>query len=191
MFTPFLIGHKTSLRAVLEEDIPVMCSWMNDQEVNAFLSHMDAPLPLAHEKDWYQRYLSQLKERSSVGFAICEKETGKLLGSTSLMSINRNDRRAKTGTVIGEKDFWGRGFGTEAKMLLLNYAFNTLNLRKIDSEVFLFNERSLRTQLRCGYKEQGRFPRHIFKNGQYVDMVSLTVFKEDWQPLWDRFTAEW
>jgi RimJ/RimL family protein N-acetyltransferase len=79
--------------------------------------------------------------------------------------------------MIGEKEYWGKGYGTEAKMLLLDYAFNVLNLRKITSGVIAFNERSYNYSMRCGYKREGILKSHIYRDGKYWDVYQLAVFK--------------
>ncbi len=101
--------------------------------------------------------------------------------------INWKDRTATTGAVIGEKAYWGKGYGSEAKKLLLDYAFNELNLRKICSGALAFNGRSQAYSKKCGYEVEGVLKQHIFKNGEYHDLVQLAVFKEQWLPLWKKF----
>ena len=94
---------------------------------------------------------------------------------------------ATTGALIGDKDYWGKGFGTDAKMILLDYAFNTLGLRKILSAVIDYNKRSLRYSLHCGYKIEGVRKKQIFRNGRFRDEFMLAVFKKDWLPIWRRY----
>jgi RimJ/RimL family protein N-acetyltransferase len=72
-------------------------------------------------------------------------------------------------------------------MLLLNYAFNTLNMRKICSAVFAFNGRSQAYNRKCGYRVEGVSKKHVFVRGNYCDLVMMALFKEDWQPLWEKF----
>ena len=101
--------------------------------------------------------------------------------------INWVNGTATTGAIIGEVENRGKGYGTDAKMTLLNYMFNTLNLRKICSEVIEYNTRSYNYSLGCGYREEGRKIKHIFRNGQYWDLIQLAVFKEDWLPIWAKY----
>lgn len=105
----------------------------------------------------------------------------------SIFYINWQNRTAVTGAVIGEKNYWGKGYGTEAKMILLDYAFNTLNLRKITSSVKAFNKRSLAYSLHCGYVIEGRLRDQHFVGGRYWDDIILGLFKEQWLPHWQKF----
>lgn len=104
-----------------------------------------------------------------------------------LSHINRIHGTAVTGAVIGEKEYWGKGYGSEAKLLLLKYAFDVLNLRKICSAAIAFNERSIRYQERTGYKIEGRRANQIYADGQYWDEVLLAVYREDWLPIWKKY----
>ncbi len=115
---------------------------------------------------------------------------GKPIGTMGIHAIDYRHRIATTGALIGESGYWGKGYGSEAKMLLLEYAFNTLNLRKICSEVIAFNERSTKYSLKCGYKIEGTKKLHHYAKGQYWDVIQLAVFREDWLPLWEAFCAE-
>jgi RimJ/RimL family protein N-acetyltransferase len=109
------------------------------------------------------------------------------IGTMGIHGIDYRHGIATTGALIGEPEYWGKGYGSEAKMLLLEYAFNTLNLRKINSEVIAYNERSTQYSLKCGYKIEGRRRLEHFAKGEYWDVIQLAVFREDWQPLWEAF----
>jgi RimJ/RimL family protein N-acetyltransferase len=109
-----------------------------------------------------------------------------LIKTIKIHNINWIDRNGTTGALIGEKEYWNRGFGTDAKMILLEYAFNTLNLRKICSDVISYNKRSLHYSLHCGYRIEGRRRKHVWRNGKFCDLIQLALFKEDWLPIWKK-----
>lgn len=178
----FLKGRKTLLRPLdKERDLEACQRWINDPDVNQYLK-IFRPITPTGEAKWFD----QLEEREDIVLAIETLDT-KFIGTMGLHKINWKDRVATTGSLIGEKDYWGKGYGTDAKMALLNYAFNTLNLRKICSSVLEFNERSLNYNLRCGYQIEGRRRRQVFKNGRYWDEILLGLFKEEWEPLWKAY----
>ena len=108
---------------------------------------------------------------------------GELIGVMGLHQINAKDGTAVTGSFIGEKQYWSKGYGTEAKKLVLGYAFNTLNLRKIRSMVYYFNGRSKRCLEKCGYHQEGVLERQNYRNGKYVDEILMAIFKEDFLKL--------
>jgi len=180
----FLRGKRLYLRPLTKEDIPFFLRWMNDQEVIHFLATF-LPVTEADENEWFEQL--QKKKNEEIVLGIVDAKSGKLIGSMGIHRISWKDRTATTGAVIGDKKFWGKGYGTEAKMLLLNYAFNVLNLRKISSLVYSYNKRSQAYSEKCGYKVEGVLKAHIFKNGRYWNVINLAVFKKDWQPRWDAF----
>lgn len=178
----FLRGQKTVLRAPEMSDVPLLTKWVNDPEVRRFVSTRIAPVTEAGEVEWVKRANSDDK---SVRLII--EADDKPIGTMGIHGINLADRRCTTGAMIGEKEYWGRGYGTDAKMILLHHAFNTIGLRKVCSDVIAYNERSLRYSLKCGYKEEGRRKDHIFREGKFWDLIELGLFKENWLPIWERY----
>lgn len=181
----FLRSRRVVLRPVLKEDLPLFIRWINDPDVSQFLN-VFFPMMEADEQEWFD----SLPKRKSTDIVFVIVVDGKAIGTMGIHNINWKNRTAITGAFIGEKDYWGKGLGSEAKMILLDYAFNTLNLRKICSTVIAFNERSYRYSLKCGYKEEGRLKEHHFKHGTYWDEILLAVFRDDWLPLWEAFAKE-
>ncbi len=179
----FLQGRKVILRPLRKEtDVETCHRWINDPKVRQYLL-VYTPISMHQEEEWFDG-LEQRKE--DIVLAI-ETLDGKFIGTMGLHRISWKDRVAFTGALIGEQDYWGEGYGTDAKMTLLDYAFNTLNLRKICSSVFSFNERSLRYLQRTGYKIEGTRRKQVYKNGRYWDEILLGLFKKDWLPLWKRY----
>jgi len=180
----FRQGPRVYLRPVSREDLPQMQTWVNDPEVTYFLSQR-YPMTSEGEVAWYEGLAA--RKNTDVVLAIVLRRNNKIIGTMGLHHIDHINGLAVTGSVIGEKSCWGKGYGTEAKMLLLDYAFNTLNLRKICSAVLGFNGRSKRCLEKCGYKVEAVREKHFYKNGAYVDEILLAVFKEDFLPLWKKF----
>ena len=183
--TVFLRGFKTYLRPLEEGDLLNCQRWINDPEVRRFLKN-SWPLSFADEKKWIE---GKVGNRSHVILAIVTVDGDHHIGNIGLHRINWQNRFATTGTVIGEKDYWGKSYGTDAKMQLLHWAFHEMNLRKICSSVIAYNERSLKYSLHCGYQEEGRLKEHFFREGQYWDEILLAIFRDDFEPVWERYQA--
>lgn len=181
----FLKGKKTVLRPVMKSDLPMITQWINDPEVRRFLN---AYLP-QNEKDEENWLDAHSKNKTTGVVLLIETLEGRPIGVMGIHNINWRDRVSTTGAFIGEKDLWGQGYGSDAKIALLNYAFNTLNLRKICSSVISFNQRSLHYSLKCGYKEEGVFKEHIFRDGKYWDSIQLAIFREDFEPVWEKYNS--
>lgn len=182
----FRAGKRIYLRPLLKEDLQELVVWINDPEITQFLK-ATYPLSHHHEEKWYEKVMQSKGE--DVTFVIALQETHELVGIMGLHKINQLHQRACTGSVLGKK-FWGLGYGTEAKMLVLEYAFNTLNLRKICSEVYATNPRSKRCLEKCGYREEGVLKEHVFKNGSFVDVYQMAVFRDSFLKLWAEYKVK-
>ena len=180
----FLKGKTTVLRPVSDNDVPLLTKWINDPRVRRFIKSI-FPRTDGFERDW----VAELKKKSETDVVLIIEVRGKAIGVMGLHRIDWKNRVGTTGAIIGEPRFWSKGYGTDAKMALLDYAFNTLNLRKIISKVKSFNERSLAYSKKCGYKVEGRLREQHFVDGKYWDEVILAVFREDWLPCWKKYMA--
>lgn len=179
----FLRGKKVNLRPLRKStDLEQCIIWINDPDVRRYLL-IYFPTSAAEEERWFDSHVDNDNQKI---FGI-ETKDGRLIGVMSLNGINFKDGVATTGAYIGSKADRGKGYGVDAKMTLLNYAFNELNLRKICSEVLGFNKRSLKYNEKCGYRQEGVRRRQIFKEGKYHDEILIAVFKEKWLPLWRKW----
>lgn len=183
----FRKGKHVYLRPFIQADAPTLQRWMNDQEVVQYLMRV-FPISIREEQEWLD---NQGKSKNDFALAIVTVETNEFIGSIGLHRIDWVNRNAVTGTVLGESAYWGKGYGTEAKMLLLDFAFNALDLQVIVSNVMDYNTRSLSYGKKCGYVEVGRIPKWLRrKNGERCDEVVLAVTQEQWRPLWDKYLQE-
>jgi len=171
-----IIGQKTRLRAIERSDIPTFLRWFNDPEVRQYLS-MYLPLSEAQEERWFER---QLEDDSSHVFAI-ETADGVHIGNVGLHDIDWKNRRALCGIVIGEKEYWNRGYGADALRTLLRFAFEELNLHRVFLHVFDFNERAIRCYEKVGFRHEGRLRQARFTEGRYVDELVMAVLREEWE----------
>ncbi len=175
----FLEGKRIILRPFAKVDVPTLTRWINDPKVREFIT---ATLPKTEEQE--EEWLKNLSSNdNNIVFAI-ETTEGALIGLMGIHQINWKDRVCTTGALIGEKEYWGKGYGTDAKMALLDYIFNTLNLRKVCSSVYAYNKRSLQYSLHCGYKIEGMRREHIYKDGKYWNLIEFGIFKKEWLPIW-------
>ena len=180
----FLEGKKVILRPLDKRtDVEILQRWINDPEVRHNLA-MIFPQTLKNEEEFIERAGDTTK---GVVLGIVIKETSELIGTMALHEIDWPNRNATTGAMIGEKKYWRKGYGTDAKMILLDYAFNTLTLHTISSNAFVFNRRSIGYNAHCGYRVEGVQKSRLFRAGRYWDRVLLGVSKKDWLPIWRRY----
>jgi RimJ/RimL family protein N-acetyltransferase len=178
-----LKGKNVLLRPIKRSDISYFLKWFNDPEVVQYLE-MYLPMTEMSEEKFIEE-LSTTRTRSDVILVIevIEGDSAKPIGNCGLHQINSKNRNAIFGIVIGEKDYWSRSYGTEAARLLINYGFQQLNLHRISSYAFAFNERSIRLHRKIGFREEGRLRQATFKDGQYHDHVQFGILREEWRGL--------
>ncbi|MBU2109630.1 GNAT family N-acetyltransferase [Patescibacteria group bacterium] len=178
----FRKGKKVFLRPVFKKDVPNFLVWFNDPEVTQWLS-LTFPINEKEEEEWVEN----LQKRKPNDFVLMiETKDRKALGTIGLHKIFWQHRIAEIGIAIGEKKYWSKGYGTEATMLLLDYAFNTLDLRKVGLSVLDNNGRAYKCYSKCGFKVIGRRKEQFYKNGKHLDEIIMEVFKKDWQLIFKR-----
>lgn len=176
-----LIGQRIILRGVRRDDLPQLCQYANDAEVE-LLTGGDPPMPRSLESMQAEFDRESAKADRGTWFAI--ETEGKLIGQCGLFSFDHfrgTARHAELGIGIGDRDYWGRGYGREAIGLLLDYGFNYWNLHRIHLTTNSSNLRAIRCYLACGFVEEGRLREHEWQNGHYVDTVHMGILRTEWQ----------
>ncbi len=153
--------------------------WMNDPEVTAWLLVGDFPITRVAEEAYFDRH-GPISE-NDVAFAI-ETLDGRHIGFSGLHEISHVHKTALSGTVLGDKQAWGQGFGTDAARVRAHYAFDVLGLRQVRSAILDGNERSLRMQLKVGYQVVGRYPQRYWKRGAFRDEIITCLTRESFVP---------
>ena len=171
-----LIGENVCLIPIDKEYLSIYQKWMNDPEITFYLNTY-LPVTREQEQDWYENASRNVNEPV---FSIRDNSTNKIIGNCSIRIIWK-DRRGNLGIVIGEKDYWDKGLGTESLQLLLNYGFNALNLERIELEVFSKNLRALKCYDKVGFIEEGKKRKAIFYNGSYDDVIMMSILKDEWK----------
>ncbi|MEZ4865827.1 MAG: GNAT family protein [Caldilineaceae bacterium] len=174
-----LQGNKVLLRAMTREDLERQCQFNNDVEVEV-AGGGDPPLPqaLARLQAEYDANVGS-GGRDGTGFAI--EADGKFIGQCALFNFDHVARRCELGITIGDKAYWGRGYGTDAVRLLLDYAFRHHNLHRVALSVNSTNARAIGAYTRCGFVEEGRLRNHAWSDGQYIDLVQMGILRHEWE----------
>jgi RimJ/RimL family protein N-acetyltransferase len=146
-----MVGERVYLSPIDPDDAEVYAKWINDLEVSIYLTSAPNVYSLSKEKE----ILEQIS-KEGYNFAIIDSEKVKVIGNCGLMNVDNVNRKAELGIFIGEKDYWGKGYGTEAIELLLDFSFNILNLNSIMLIVRAFNKRAIRCYEKCGFKLIGK-----------------------------------
>ena len=178
-----LKGKDILLRPAKKSDISYFLKWCNDPEVIQYLSLYMPMIEMSLEKFMEELATTRVKSEVLLVIEVIEGDSTRPIGNCGLHGIDSKDRNATFAIVVGEKDYWSRGYGTEAACLLINYGFQQLNLHRISSYAFDFNERSIRLHKKLGFREEGRLRQATFKNGQYHDHVLFALLREEWTGL--------
>jgi RimJ/RimL family protein N-acetyltransferase len=150
-----------------------------------WLTDLDVALPLGGEATdvigppSQASWIDAIVAKGQPVFTIVELASDEPIGRCLLFAVNQVDRCAEAGIFIGEKDRWGKGIGTEAMSLLLDYAFNLLNLESVMIGVFDFNARALASYRRLGFREIGRRRACRRIAGQAHDLILLDMLASE------------
>ncbi len=115
-------------------------------------------------------------------FSIRTLDTDALIGVT-MLRVDWVDADAIAGIAIGDRLFWGRGYGTDAMRLLVQYAFLELNLRRVTLGVNAFNGRARRSYEKVGFRKEGTYRAGMLRDGQRADSIYMGILHEEWQSL--------
>lgn len=169
-----LVGDKCYLSPISLDDTERYTEWVNDMELGQFMLFAPKVMDMESEK----QALQQLMKNDHV-FAIVEKDTNKMIGNCGLHNHDNVHRHAELGIFIGEKTFWNQGIGSEACSLLLDYAFNILNLHCISLFTYSYNKRAIRCYEKIGFKKTGVRREYIYMAGKYHDMVLFDILASE------------
>lgn len=160
-------GDRIHLRPYRMSDLEMFTRWV--QDVDVVRHTLQETKTLEQEREWLEGIL---QSKNDLGFVIEVKETGKPIGNCALrLTNNRGEEGVGFGIMLGEKEEWGKGYGTDATKLLVEYARDTLKAKRIWLTVDTTNERGVRAYEKAGFaiasKESA--PERIHSNGeQYV-----------------------
>ncbi|MDP9222942.1 MAG: GNAT family N-acetyltransferase, partial [Actinomycetota bacterium] len=172
-----LNGEKVTLRALEEEDLPALAAWANDLEIEV-LGGGDPPTPKSVARVRVEHERRQAESPADVSFAI--EADGKLIGMISLFRVDTTARTSELGIVIGERAYWGKGYGRDAIRTVVDYAFRHRNFQRVWLTVTENNGRAVNAYKRCGFIEEGRLRHHVWSDGEHRDLVCMGVLREEW-----------
>ena len=175
-------GKLVNLRAGEMADLERNFRWMNDREVTRYLS-MRYPLSLAAEEVWMRATASKpMAFGVEVFFAIDTKD-GEHIGNISFHEMSPEHRKARLGVVIGDKAFWSKGYGTDAMLTFLRFAFDEMNFHRIDLTVDAENPRAIACYRKCGFVDEVRMRDVRFQKGAYGDGFVMGILRHEFYAL--------
>jgi len=179
MSHPFLQGQSIHLRAIEQSDLtPNYLGWLNDESVCSGNSHAVFPNSQKKMLDYFE---TTRKTNSEIALAIVSNATNRHIGNVSLQNIDWISRSAAFAILIGDKDYWSKGIGLETGRLMLNYAFQRLNLNRVYCGTYVNNTAMQKLALCLHMQKEGIRRQAAYKAGRYLDIVEYGVLREEFE----------
>ena len=164
---------KIKLTVINSSDLPKLYEWKNDFDLCCLIKAH--PLPVTYE-DIERWFLNNYSDKNQVLLGIYFNETNTIKGIVRLMFIDWISAVAEFGIFIGDKNSRGDGIGTEVMRQLIDYAFLSLNLRKVFLKVITENLAAIKLYKSVGFNEEGVLKKHYWSGGKYVDVLIMSLF---------------
>ncbi|UCF79339.1 MAG: GNAT family N-acetyltransferase [Candidatus Eiseniibacteriota bacterium] len=165
---------RVSLRAFGMEEVERSLDWVNDDEVTKYTG-TSSPISADEHRAYWEKELKNPRRKT---FSIVTSE-GRHIGNIGLLEIDWVARNAEVYVYVGDAQYRGKGYGTEAIQCLVEYAFGRLNLHKLFARVYAYNERGAKSFEKCGFTREGHLREHVFRNGEYHDVAVLGILRSE------------
>jgi RimJ/RimL family protein N-acetyltransferase len=173
MYFRKLIGERCYLSPIDVDDAGKFAEWLNDLEVTVNLQLYGSSINVENERTLLE---GLAKEHN---YSIVDKATDELIGNCGFVGIDSPNRTGEAGIFIGNKKFWGRGYGTEALTLLVEYGFKALNLHNIFLQTYDFNKRAIRAYEKAGFKRIGVRREALYRDLRWHDIVFMDILPNE------------
>jgi len=170
-----LIGQKVYLSPISIDDISTFMQWVNDSEIATNMAMH--PQIISHETE---KEIVERLAKDGNSFCIVDKEKDKVIGTCGYAKEDLRNRNAEIGIMIGEKEYWSQGYGSDAIHLLLNFGFNIRNYNCISLTVFSFNKRAIACYKKVGFKLQGVMRDSLICGNQKYDRIYMDILASEY-----------
>ena len=183
----FLEGERTRLRPPDLSEAPRFLQWVTDTEVRHLIGGTAYPMTLAAEEEWL-RSKSDISWDNGMFLAIDAIDATDgvegdpvHIGSIELRKLHAEARSGEVGMLIGDRAFWGRGYGTDALRTLCRFAFEELDLRRLQLEVAAYNPRAQRAYEKVGFVVEGCLRQDSYIAGRYYDTFVMGLLRDEFE----------
>jgi len=173
MYFKKMVGKKCYLSPIDINDAKQFAEWLNDLEITQYLQLYQSVINVENEKE----FLEKLSKEHT--YSIIDNVTNELLGNCGFFNLNHINQTAEAGIVIGNKNYLGKGYGTEALTLLLDYGFKALNLHNIKLDVYSFNERAMKSYEKAGFKIIGKRREALLRGKERHDIIYMDILSHE------------
>jgi len=172
----FMAGDRISLRPIDETSVEQNTRWVNDPEIRRYTPY-HTPTTVEQRKNWLLG-IEKASGISNVAFTIWHNQDQVPIGYILLFDIHWINQTAEIGILIGEKQYWNQGYGSEAVELICRYGFSELHLNKLRAVVAAKNEGSLHIFKKLGFSSEGCLKSEVYTDGEYLDLHYFALFKK-------------
>ncbi len=167
-------GKKIILRSVIFDDAARLTAWFLDREIN------DHVLRKMLRKQDIETWITSLPEKKEELHLMVTTQEYTSIGCISL-KINFQDRHAELALLIGEKEYWGKGYGTHASCLMIQHAFKKLRMHKVWLGVYAYNTRALSLYRKLGFVQEGILREQVYYKKKYYDEIIMGLLASEWK----------
>jgi [ribosomal protein S5]-alanine N-acetyltransferase len=167
------------LRALEPEDYLVSYKWRNDHELLKWYVDIPRFVSKETERKWVLNAIEEHESGKALRLAICLKTDNRHIGYISLTNIDRQHHSCESNTLIGERDYLRKGYATEARFLMLKFAFFELGMNRIGARVIVANVASMNAMEKFGFVKEGLLRQTVFREGQYYDDCVYSMLREE------------
>jgi RimJ/RimL family protein N-acetyltransferase len=174
-----LMGKRVYLRPLAREDLVYLRKWSDDAEIRGLTGEVTSMSQADCE-----RFLEEVYDDSSrEWFVVVIKKNNQVIGEAGLLRMFPAWRTTDISVIIGEQEEWGKGYGTETILLLLDHAFKQLNFHRVAIGVVGFNERAIRFWEKVGFRKEGIERDGYYYDHKYYDFVMMSILEDEFREL--------
>jgi RimJ/RimL family protein N-acetyltransferase len=173
-----LVGDRIGLRGLLDDDLATLARWEMDPGRLTTLSDRVAPQSEAAARERIAQRCAN--DGDNLGFAVVKLDGAvELIGQISLAGLRPKSRCATLGIALG-REFLGRGYGSDAMRVIVDYGFRELGLHRIQLGVVPFNPAGIRAYQKAGFTEEGRLRESVLHDGRWYDEILMAILDHEW-----------
>lgn len=180
--TPLRCG-RVEFTSLQMENIHTHFHWNNDPELN----RLDSEIP--YEEETFGKFKDRFEQMcvnpspTHRDFEIHALDHEALIGVAYVARISKYNHHAQVGVTIGDREFWGQGYGRESLALLLTYCFERLDLHRVSAETFEYNTAWRDLVEGMGFQKEGTARDYLYRDGRYWDKEAYSMLEREYSNL--------
>lgn len=174
-------GKRVFFRPVEETDLPYLVKWLNDQDMARLVVGWTFPVGAAEQRAWFDCSHSDTRTQR---WMVQPLDGDEPIGLTGLWDIDWHNRHALSALKLGSSEIRGKGYGQDAIYTLMAYAYYQVGLNRLWGDILVYNKASYRAYVeKCGWRVEGVQRQHVFRDGQFHDLVHVAALRSDFEAL--------